>query len=545
MALTTKSPKPLLQQDKSSSRTTSLRVTVTGVDNGGQLFRDQASVVHLKGQECTYDSRYKPSADGSLMIEFQPGPSSKEAWRANAKVKRVSPSGPQQDGFRVTVELDRAHSVVIDAPDTDMTLPDAETAGPKDGGPRPVVPAAAPPEPVRPTNTVPITNEITPPLQSPTPVAVPAPRMMVADIVRSVMASELDQLRRELRSAISSQAEAAVREPLQALEAKIEQQARMRPAISEETVRKIAAQVAENVQVEWATTKLQKMIAEAVHQALASEYEQRGRELNAMVSSEIEAAVRGPVATRMDAMLDKALDAKMELHARAHPAITEETVRKIAAQVAENAQSEWAAAKLQSMVMETVRPALASEYEKRGRELNAMVSSEIEAAVQGPVAARINAILEKALDAQWAEYARTPRPITEETVRQIAARVAEHPQLQSSIDALAASLSERWAEVARSTSANVQQDVRARIAATEHLASEIIADIQGKLNSFGMEMERILDRKQTGPVPSSSSRPQDSTPEGQEIRLRELLQTAGSQFEREMKAALQRVFGKL
>jgi hypothetical protein len=161
------------------------------------------------------------------------------------------------------------------------------------------------------------------------------------------------------------------------------------------------------------------------------------------------------------------------------------------------------------------------------------------------VATRLTGMLEKALETKWKEYERTPPPVTEETVQKIAALVAEHPQLHSSIDALAASLSERWAEVARSTSANVQQDVQTRIAATERLAGEIIADIQGKLHSFSVEMERILDRKQAGSVPSSPSRPQESTPEGQELRLRELLQTAGSQFEREMKAALQRVFGKL
>jgi len=642
MALSTKSPMPSLQQDKSSSHTNSVRATVTGVDSGGQLFRDGASVVYLKGQKCIYHSKFKPSPDSSVMIELQPAQGAKEAWRSNAKVKRVSPIRPQQDAFRVTVELDRAHSVVIDASDMEETLQDAEGVGPEDGVPCPVVPPFTVPKPVGDTNVAsektkpnhepalsavpapPATHKDAGPIPSggvsaespakpaPTPTITPAPRMMVADIVRSVTASEFGQLRRELQIAISDQVEAALREPLQTLESKIEQHSRTRPAITEETVRQLAVQVAENVQLQWATTKLQKMVAEAVRQPLEAENERRERQLYAVVSSEVEAAVGGLVAARMDEMLEKALETKMEQHFRSRPAITEETVRQLAVQVAENVQLEWVSTKLQKMVAEAVRSALASdieqrrrevaalvsseieaamrgpvatridatlektlgtkmeqhfqtrpalaelqkmvaeavrqpleaEYEQRGRQVQAVVSSEIEAAVRGPVAAQMDEMLTKALEAQRAEYLRTPPPITEETMRKIVASVAEHPQFQGSIDALAANLSERWAEVARGATASAQQDVKSRIAATERLANQVVSDIQGKLDSFGVEMNRIFGGQQTGSAPSSPSGPQEADLHDREKRFREVLQTAGSQFEREMKAALQKIFGK-
>lgn len=555
MALSTKSPMPSLQQEQGSSHTNTARATVTGVDSAGQLFRDQASLVYLKGQKCIYHSKCKPSSDGSVMIEIQSAQNAKESWRSNAKVERVSPIGPRQDAFRVTLELDRAHSLVIDAPDPAVTLQDAEQVEPQGDPSQPVVPAPAAPGSVRSTSAVSVTKESTNPDHQPvtvalppppaTPMTTPAPRVMVADIVRSVTASEFAQLKRELQGAISNQVEAAMREPLQALETKLEQHSRTRPAITEETVRTIAAQVAESVQIEWATTKLQKMVAEAVRRPLAAEYEQRTREIAALLSSEIEAAVRGPVAAHIGATLEKALAAKWEQHSRTQPAISEETVRKIAAQAAESAQVEWANTQLQPMIAEAVRQPLASEHQERGRQVSALVSSEIEAAVRGPVAARIDATLAKALAAKWAEYARTPPPITEETVRQIAARVAEHPQLQSSLDALAANLSARWVEIARGASAGEQQDLKARVAATERMASEVISDIQGKLNSFGAEMERMFDRRQADPAASSPVKPRDSEPESQEKRVKDMLQTVGSQFEREMKAALQRVFGKL
>jgi uncharacterized protein (DUF2267 family) len=234
----------------------------------------------------------------------------------------------------------------------------------------------------------------------------------------------------------------------------------------------------------------------------------------------------------------------MEQYARSRPSITEETVQELAIRAAENVQLEWAATKLQQLVAEAVRQPLEAECEQRGLQVHAVVFSEIEAAVRGPIAAQMDAMLKKALAAQWAEYARTPPPITEETVRQIAASVAQHPQLQSSIDALAANLSERWAEVAHSTSANAQQDIKSRIAATEHLANQVISDIQEKLNSFGVEMNRIFGAQQADSA-SSASGTQEPELQDREKRFREVLQTAGSQFEREMKSALQKIFGKL
>jgi len=577
MALSTKSPMPSLQQNQGSKSANSVRATVTGVDSAGQLFRDGASVVYLKGQKCIYHSKFKPSPDGSLMIELQSAQSGKETWRSNAKVKSVSPIGPQQDAFRVTVELDRAHSMVVDASDLEEdSLQDSEGVGSEDGSPPPVVPTPADPKPVRDTSTVPVTNEETKPNHNsapaaapapsatqkdagplpsggssagnpikPSPMTTPAPKTMVTDIVRSVMASEFGQLRRELQSAISNQVEAALQERLQTLEKKIEQQSRARPTLTEDTVRQMAAQAAENAQLEWATTRLHKMVAEAVRAALASGIEQRKREVAALVSSEIEAAVRGPVAARIDAALEKSLETKMEQHFRTRPAITEETVRNLAVQAADNVQREWATTNLQKMVAEAVRQPLEAECEQRELQVHAVVFSEIDAAVRGPVAAQMDAMLKKALEAQWAEYARKPPPITEETVRQIAASVAEHPKLQSSIDALAANLSERWAESARGASASAQQDIKARVVATERLANQVVSDIQDKLNSFGVEMNRIFGGQQPDSDPSSPRGSQESDLQDREKRFREVLQTAGSQFEREMKSALQKIFGKL
>jgi hypothetical protein len=652
---------------------------VTGVDSADQLFRDNAPVTFLKGQKCIYLSRFKPAPGGSVMIEIR---AAGDAWRSNAKVRGVSPAGSKPDSFRVTVELDRAHTLVIEAaddpaprpaaaeesqtPSADAAIdnePDAPDTTQETAAPASLLPSAG--------KKGSATDGPIKPASAPTPAA----RAVVADVVRSVMAAEVEQWKAGLREEIADAVQAALRQPLQKIEAKIEQHLQKRSAVTEESVRKIAAQEAENAQMEWASTS-HAAVTEAVRSAMAADGERQRREVRALVSSEVETALQGPLATRMNAKVETTVDARFEEHSRKRPAVTEETARRLAAEVAQSVQLEWASTKLQKMVAEVVRSSLAAEsaqrrteatalvssevesairgpiaaridaaiettlatkikehfqspsavealqkavteavgsalaaesgqrrseitamisseveaaargpiaaridaaiettlttkikeyfqtpsadealqelvaeavhrpleaeYERRGREVQAVVSGQIEAAVRGPIASHMDEMLRKALEAQRAEYLRTPPPITEETIRKITANIAKHPQLQSSMNALAANLTERWTEIARSATATAQKDMNSRIADTERLANQVVLDIQQKLNSFNLEMSQILGPPES--VSSDGSAQPADQPE-REKRFRELLQSTGANFEREMKAALQKIFG--
>src|SRR5262245_23735491 len=91
-----------------------MRATVTGVDSGGRLFRDTVPIVFLKARKCTYQSKYKPSLQAEVMVEIQ---EAKETWRSDAKVQQVLPAPDEQNAYRVTIELDRAHTAVIEPPE--------------------------------------------------------------------------------------------------------------------------------------------------------------------------------------------------------------------------------------------------------------------------------------------------------------------------------------------------------------------------------------------------------------------------------------------
>ena len=161
----------------------------------------------------------------------------------------------------------------------------------------------------------------------------------MADVVQSIVRSELERIKQEVRSAVAGEIAGQI-------------QTALRAAIGEEFVRDIATKAAEKAQADWVEAQLQKIVAESVRAALIFEMDQRRREFTVLVLGEIEAAMRGPITAR--------IDARLEEHARKHPPITEEAARRVAAEVAEKIQIEWARTKLP----EAVRAALEGDAAK-------------------------------------------------------------------------------------------------------------------------------------------------------------------------------------
>jgi len=458
------------------------RATVTGVDSAGQLFRDSVLIASLKGQKCTYQASVKPSLDSSVMFEMRTG---SETWRCNAKIRGVSAAKSGQQGFRVTVELDHAQSVVIEPADEEPAAP-AKNAAAVAEPPLPFQPPA--PAPVEPPEDdepfeeleVPFVGQgqeqerereqeqlreqerlqqleqaAKPPdfgsapdfpadskpasLELPTALVIDVVQSLMAseveqwkrqvqealtaqaDIVRSLMASEAEHWKRDVRKAVAGQVEAAIEMPLARIESRLEQRLRNQRILTEDDARKIAERVAEDAQIEWGTTS-QKIVAETTIATVTSEIDQLRQELRRFVSAEIEGALRGRFAVRMTTEVNKAVDAVFrEQQSRKKPPVTEDAVRKIATQIAEDIQLEWVSTQLQKMVGEAVRSALSSELRTQ---VSKAVAGEIEAAARGPLAARMSADVDKALEAKLARYFKTPdgiaslRKLVEDALRQ-------------------------------------------------------------------------------------------------------------------------------
>ncbi|HEV8423378.1 MAG TPA: hypothetical protein VGQ40_08530, partial [Chthoniobacterales bacterium] len=102
--------------------TVPLRATVTGVDTDAQLFRASVRVIFLKTTKCIYLSKIRPSSDSVLLIEIQ---DRGETWRSDASISNISEDRAESDTFRVTLELERAHSAIVDVPEPEPPEPSA------------------------------------------------------------------------------------------------------------------------------------------------------------------------------------------------------------------------------------------------------------------------------------------------------------------------------------------------------------------------------------------------------------------------------------
>jgi hypothetical protein len=189
----------------------------------------------------------------------------------------------------VTLELERAHSAIVDVPEPEPPEPSApveEAPSNVTPFPNPVsqeAPILAPPpapafesrQEFAPLPSFPRRRNLAPPIPPPAtnePASVSAPpqgvKAAVKDAVRAIMASEFEQWKCDIQSSFAGQIDAAFEQPLQRLEAKLVQ--KQNSAITQETVQRLAAEAAEAAVAEWAAAKLPKLIAEAVRVGLTA-----------------------------------------------------------------------------------------------------------------------------------------------------------------------------------------------------------------------------------------------------------------------------------
>jgi hypothetical protein len=262
-----------------------LRATVTGVDTNAQLFRDSVRVISLNGTKCIYLSKTRPSSDSVLLIEI---PNRGEPWRSEASIRDASADRTEKNTFRVTLELERAHSAVVDVPEPEPPALVENAASKVTPFPNPAnlespaqtappAPAFESPQEFAPLPSFPRRRNLAPPIPPPEtddPAKAPAPaqavKAAVKDAVRTIMTSELDPWKRDIQNSVAAQIDAAIQQPLQKLEARLEQKFNQTPPLTRETVQMLAAEIAEKFVDEFAASKLPRLIAEGVRVGLAA-----------------------------------------------------------------------------------------------------------------------------------------------------------------------------------------------------------------------------------------------------------------------------------
>ncbi len=89
-----------------------VKLTVTGVDVKGQMFRHSAAVVMLEGCDCAFQSKSQPELDGSILIEFDYPQA--DPTRRVSQGRVISNHADAESGlYKVVVVLEIAQSVKV------------------------------------------------------------------------------------------------------------------------------------------------------------------------------------------------------------------------------------------------------------------------------------------------------------------------------------------------------------------------------------------------------------------------------------------------
>lgn len=254
-----------------------VRVTVTGVDVDGQMFRRPARILSMDGRDCMFRSDRQPETGGSVLIEFDYRQADHKHKVLHASVKSTAAEAAK--GFYTAVvefEVAQAGKVLFSPVEVQTVtlksvpptgspsnIPTATGKGvPPNGTPR-VLPDPSPAVSAKVTGEV---RQILPKSQAENPIA-------MHEVVKSAVAAEIKQEINLLKSWISRELE--------------------------------------NARPEIVSSNVEKMIREAVEKQVSSYHETSLRTLTADIARQVEDRMP-PLRNALESMTKKLVEEKTE-----------------------------------------------------------------------------------------------------------------------------------------------------------------------------------------------------------------------------------------
>jgi hypothetical protein len=106
---------PGLAAGTSSTAAKEQRLTVTGLDEKGQMFRESAPILELNGRDCHFRSKFQPELSSWVLIEFDNSKTGSKRTTLQGQVKSAESEGLAGNMFRIYVELETAQEMKIAA----------------------------------------------------------------------------------------------------------------------------------------------------------------------------------------------------------------------------------------------------------------------------------------------------------------------------------------------------------------------------------------------------------------------------------------------
>lgn len=138
---------PGLAAGTSSTAAKEQRLTVTGLDEKGQMFRESAPILELDGRDCHFRSKFQPELGSWVLIEFDTTKTGSKRTTLQGQVKSADSDGLGGNMYRIYVELETAQDMKI-ASASQQAPPMPKAAAPAvQPSPMPAPPAPAAPAP--------------------------------------------------------------------------------------------------------------------------------------------------------------------------------------------------------------------------------------------------------------------------------------------------------------------------------------------------------------------------------------------------------------
>ncbi|HVA94695.1 MAG TPA: hypothetical protein VNI36_07305 [Candidatus Dormibacteraeota bacterium] len=395
-----------------------VRLKVTGVDVKGQMFRHSATVLMLDGCDCVFRSESQPELDGSVLVEFDYPKADPLCRLSQARVK--SNQAEIESGFyKVVVELEVAQTVKV-------------------------VPGQVEPQTV---------------IKKPALQAAPASSLASAEGTGGPVVAS-----RELPPVPKSN---GIPQPL--------------PGPNHEgspTINLVSREPLPRTQAENPIA-----VREAVKSAVASEIKQEINLLRSWISSELERSLPAIVSSKMEKMIGDALEKQISVNYEAAiQALNADVTRQVGDRIAESKDLRSA---LEGMMKKL--------FEEQA-ELSRTAGVKVEQEISTRAATTIRSFEESV--AEMEARINTARADMEDVTRQFGDRIAESKDLRSALEGMAKTLFEEQAELSRTAGVKVEQEISTRAATTIQSFEESVAEMEARINTARADMEDVLTKSQ-------------------------------------------------
>jgi hypothetical protein len=480
-----------------------VRMTVTGVDVKGQMFRRPATILMLDGRDCIFRLECAPESDGSVLLEFDYRQAEPKRQVLHARVKSIEAEAASSY-HKVVVELEVAQTTKIalrsvePQPETKKSTVPPATAGPTPSAQKDA-PVTSPRDlsSTSPSNGIshavpgsnqnggaPVKNESREPL----PRAQAENPFAVRDAVKSAVASELKQEINLLKSWISGELEKSLPGMVSSNMQKMVREAveKQPPANNEASIQAINANV---------TRQIDDRIAELriALEGSAKKLIEEQTSVSRTSGENVEEDLSSRVAAIMQSLEESTAAMSRKL-------ATEQTeISQAAKDDFERELSSRATAIMRSLEESTAEMAkkLFDEQTEFSRTAGDTVARELNlraATIMRSLEESTAEMSKKLLDEQ-AELSRT---VGDKVERELSSRAALIVRsLEESSAEMGTKLLQEQAELSRTAGNNFEQELSSRAATIVRTFEESTDEMASRINASRAAAEAILTRSQT------------------------------------------------